>query len=59
MWIVIFFLRIVIGYAFLSTAVLYFQAYKDCLSNVMLSGPTLFSPIIKATHAIVNKEEFS
>eukprot|EP01032_Pedospumella_encystans_P011642 gene11642-13527_t len=35
------------------------QAYKDCLSNVMLSGPTLFSPIIKATHAIVNKEEFS
>ena len=28
------------------------QAYQDCLSNVMLSGPTLFAPLIRATHEI-------
>jgi len=26
------------------------QAYKDCLPNIMLSGPTLFGPIVRATH---------
>jgi hypothetical protein len=34
------------------------QAYNECLSNVMLSGPTLFGPIIKATHEIVNNQIF-
>jgi hypothetical protein len=29
-----------------------FQAYKDCLSNVMLSGPTLFGPFIGAASHI-------
>lgn len=28
------------------------QAYKDCLNNVMLSGPTLFGPLINATSQI-------
>lgn len=28
------------------------QAYKDCLQNVLLSGPTLFSPLVNASSQI-------
>jgi hypothetical protein len=35
------------------------QAYRECLGNIMLSGPTLFGPLIKATHDIAVSKNFT
>lgn len=47
-----------ISYYTCSCVVCLLQAYKDCLGHVMLSGPTLFGPIIKATHDMVAAQNF-